>query len=554
MNSDIQQYQRAHRLEIARKIDESIKQPHSTFIFGSTSRDTLRKDSDLDLMIILPSLNLLEIITSPYIPEISWNDLYLLPETTTNVCFESFSKDVPVHLEVYSAQWIRGLLESETMPPHQTAIYDPEEKIVKKSFGRSSSLTGETITFPRNIFRTGPFVLFDDYEPSLDSRIDVLRIEQRKLAFCEEIKDTLNLEPSLKLNRSRIINAMEQIVDRQVSFDDLSFVFSRAEVDGAHRLKFSSSKLDEAVSLFNLPAEELSKVALTRQIPRSLRVSITDLCNLRCEYCQGDGTEPKGPQNCTHMPVSYFEKLLLIWRSLGGTKVKLTGGEPLLHPELSSFLACAHKLGIKSSITTNAHALDYEVIEVCQAYGVNLVISLDRITPGMVSKLSPVGLDGSEIAKRVLLARDAGLNVAVNAVLDVQNQNSLVNELIPWALHNGIFVRILEEGFPLDGDSGKERVGLPSFIRTITDQFDLSLHELANNGDSFFSNNGKVVLQIMVSYCAQKNSDACEDILRINPSGEAIVCMHGGQHIPVNTAEDLLCACDLLGVCFPSVP
>lgn len=85
-----------------------------------------------------------------------------------------------------------------------------------------------------------------------------------------------------------------------------------------------------------------------------LRLSLTDRCQLRCRYCmpaEGIAFTP------TEKHLTYFEteQILTAFAKLGVKKLKLTGGEPLLHPELSQIIQFAKKkLHYESvTITTN---------------------------------------------------------------------------------------------------------------------------------------------------------------------------------------------------------
>ena len=70
-----------------------------------------------------------------------------------------------------------------------------------------------------------------------------------------------------------------------------------------------------------------------------LRLSLTARCNLACTYCLPDGQEPAGL-------LSLEKRLRVIDASvaLGASSLRLTGGEPLLHPQLDALLASVHPL------------------------------------------------------------------------------------------------------------------------------------------------------------------------------------------------------------------
>src|SRR5262245_19043916 len=88
---------------------------------------------------------------------------------------------------------------------------------------------------------------------------------------------------------------------------------------------------------------------------RNLRLSVTDRCNLRCEYCMPEDDYAWLPRE----DVLHFEEisaLVDVFMSLGVDKVRLTGGEPLLRRDISSLVAMlGRKPGLNDlALTTNA--------------------------------------------------------------------------------------------------------------------------------------------------------------------------------------------------------
>ena len=113
---------------------------------------------------------------------------------------------------------------------------------------------------------------------------------------------------------------------------------------------------------------------------RNLRLSVTDRCNLRCEYCMPEDDYVWLPRE----DVLHFEEtctLVDVFLSLGVDKVRLTGGEPLLRRDLPALVAMlAAKAGIKDlALTTNGVLLE-DQIDALRAAGLGRVtVSLDTL-------------------------------------------------------------------------------------------------------------------------------------------------------------------------------
>ena len=118
-----------------------------------------------------------------------------------------------------------------------------------------------------------------------------------------------------------------------------------------------------------------------------LRISITDRCNLRCQYCM-----PEELPSINHTEILRFEEILEICRqavALGITKFKVTGGEPLDRKGCLSFLRSLKNLpGVEQvTITTNGILLK-DCLSELEAIGIDGInISLDTLNPETYEKM-----------------------------------------------------------------------------------------------------------------------------------------------------------------------
>lgn len=155
-----------------------------------------------------------------------------------------------------------------------------------------------------------------------------------------------------------------------------------------------------------------------------LRLSITDLCNLRCRYCMPPQGIEKLPQNM----VLTLEELARVSRvavGLGVDKIRLTGGEPLLRKGLARLLSELNALTPRPDlrITTNGLLLAQKLPELV-AGGVSTVnVSLDSLKPEVYGEVTGMGAQsGHEALARVWQGIQAALDepkiqVKINVVL-----------------------------------------------------------------------------------------------------------------------------------------
>jgi MoaA/NifB/PqqE/SkfB family radical SAM enzyme len=131
-------------------------------------------------------------------------------------------------------------------------------------------------------------------------------------------------------------------------------------------------------------------------------------CNLACEYCNeyDDFSKPVATEEMFRR----VDKL----GELGTSAVTISGGEPLLHPELDEIIRRIRKNGMISGLITNGYLLVAERIERLNRAGLEwLQISIDNVTPDEVSKKSLKVLD----RKLELLAEYADFHVNINSVV-----------------------------------------------------------------------------------------------------------------------------------------
>jgi MoaA/NifB/PqqE/SkfB family radical SAM enzyme len=157
--------------------------------------------------------------------------------------------------------------------------------------------------------------------------------------------------------------------------------------------------------------------------PILAQLVVTRRCNLACGYCNEYDSFSK--------PVPTEELLARVdhLASLGTLIVTLTGGEPLLHPDLDKVVARVVSHGMVCTAISNAYAVTRSWIERLNAARLTLLqISVDNLEPNEVSQKS-----WSKIRKRLLLLKkEARFAVNVNAVLGsspVEETRELVNEI-----------------------------------------------------------------------------------------------------------------------------
>lgn len=174
-----------------------------------------------------------------------------------------------------------------------------------------------------------------------------------------------------------------------------------------------------------------------------LRLSITDRCNLRCQYCM--------PEGCDWLPMERIltfeeiETVCTIGAGLGIKKIKLTGGEPLVRRGCDELVGRLRAIdGIEQVTLTTNGVLLADYAEALKENGLSAVnVSLDTSNRENYTRIT--GRDELEsVIKGIRTAKEAGLLVKLNAVLQPQvNQNEWA-QLLDFAHAEGVTIRFIE--------------------------------------------------------------------------------------------------------------
>jgi cyclic pyranopterin phosphate synthase len=185
-----------------------------------------------------------------------------------------------------------------------------------------------------------------------------------------------------------------------------------------------------------------------------LRISITDRCNYKCVYCR---TGNEGALYA-ELPFSDYFRMARVFASLGITKIRLTGGEPLLRGGIVNFvrdlsqLRTAEGEPLDIAVTTNGHLLP-EMAQPLKDAGLHRVtVSMDAVDPDRFARITRVPNGYDNVLAGIRAARRVGLEpVKVNCVL-LRGFNE--DQIIPFGMfarEEGVVVRFIEF-MPLEED------------------------------------------------------------------------------------------------------
>jgi len=194
----------------------------------------------------------------------------------------------------------------------------------------------------------------------------------------------------------------------------------------------------------NRPGAEPPTDRLNRPLT-SLRISVTDRCNLRCGYCMPEESYVWLPRGSI-LTFEEVSRLVGIFGSLGVEKVRLTGGEPLLRhglPELVRMLA-ADRAVHDLALTTNGILLSDSAATLRQAGLRRVTVSLDTLRPARMKEFARSDRH-ADVLRGIEAATESGFQgVKLNSVVIRGFNDDELIELLEFATRRGVEVRFVE--------------------------------------------------------------------------------------------------------------
>ncbi|TDQ63732.1 cyclic pyranopterin phosphate synthase [Maritalea mobilis] len=272
-----------------------------------------------------------------------------------------------------------------------------------------------------------------------------------------------------------------------------------------------------------------------------LRISVTDRCDFRCTYCMAENMSflPKSEV----LSLEEIEQIAKIFVARGVTKLRLTGGEPLVRRDIMTLI---ERLGLlkadgslnELTLTTNGSQLKRFSAQLVESRVERINVSLDTLDAEKFAKITRWGrlqqvLDGIECAL------DAGLKIKINMVALRGGNDHEIVPMMEWAHGKGIDLTLIET-MPMgavDVDRQDQYLPLTEVIETIGARYTLEDLPLDTGGPARYKRvqetGGRVgfIRPLTHNFC-----ESCNRV-RLTATGELYLCL--GQNDKVNLRDAL---------------
>ncbi|MCB5188610.1 GTP 3',8-cyclase MoaA [Methylobacillus caricis] len=258
-----------------------------------------------------------------------------------------------------------------------------------------------------------------------------------------------------------------------------------------------------------------------------IRLSITDRCDFRCIYCMSEDMSflPRDEV----LSLEECSRLVKAFVSLGVSKVRITGGEPLVRKNVLSLLEDISNLpGLKELVmTTNGSQLEHFAEPLKKAGVRRLNISLDSLDAERFRKITRVG-DLGKVLRGLAAAKQAGFErIRLNTVLMRGVNDDEALSMLRFAIDQGIDISYIEE-MPLgevDHSRGSTYVSNETTLKLLGKHYQLISSMESSGGPARYWRVPHT--QTRVGFISPHSHNFCESCnrVRITCKGELFLCL-----------------------------
>lgn len=258
-----------------------------------------------------------------------------------------------------------------------------------------------------------------------------------------------------------------------------------------------------------------------------LRISLTERCNLRCTYCMPEEGVLLSPKS----HIMNFDEIYDIAKTFvdnGVTKIRLTGGEPLIRKDLHVILKKLSSLPVEIGITTNGVIVD-RFIDTFKECGIRHInVSLDSLKKEKFTQITRRNYF-ERVYKNIQLLAENGFNVKVNAVLIRGFNDDEIVDFVTLAKDLPISIRFIEF-MPFDGNKWdiKKMVSYAEIIEQLNSHFSeenlFRLKDAPNDTSKNYRIKGFKGTFAIISSVTNPFCDSCNR-LRLTANGQLKNCL-----------------------------
>ena len=293
----------------------------------------------------------------------------------------------------------------------------------------------------------------------------------------------------------------------------------------------------------SIPIKNVGNVGLVDAFQRAyyyLRLSITDQCNFRCNYCLPNGYQPEANKP-SFLTLSEIVRVAEAFAAMGTEKIRLTGGEPTLRKDFITIAEnVANVSGIRQlALTTNGYRMAKDV-DAWQRAGITSInVSVDSLDPKMFHQITGIN-KFDEVMRGIERAFEIGYKkVKVNSVLMKNLNDHEFNQFLAWVKNRPIqmrFIELMQTG-EMDSFFHHHHLSGEILVKKLLEQGWQLQQKAITDGPAKVFKHPDYMGEIGLIMPYEKNFCASCNRLRVSAKGKLHLCLFGEEGIEL---RDLL--------------
>lgn len=293
----------------------------------------------------------------------------------------------------------------------------------------------------------------------------------------------------------------------------------------------------------SIPIKNVGNVGLVDAFQRAyyyLRLSITDQCNFRCNYCLPNGYQPEANKP-SFLTLSEIVRVAEAFAAMGTEKIRLTGGEPTLRKDFITIAEnIANVSGIRQlALTTNGYRMAKDV-DAWQRAGITSInVSVDSLDPKMFHQITGIN-KFDEVMRGIERAFEIGYKkVKVNSVLMKNLNDHEFNQFLAWVKNRPIqmrFIELMQTG-EMDSFFHHHHLSGEILVKKLLEQGWQLQQKAITDGPAKVFKHPDYMGEIGLIMPYEKNFCASCNRLRVSAKGKLHLCLFGEEGIEL---RDLL--------------
>lgn len=259
-----------------------------------------------------------------------------------------------------------------------------------------------------------------------------------------------------------------------------------------------------------------------------LRLSVTDKCNLRCFYCLPKGFKDfETPSNW--LSFAEIERVVRAFGELGVSRVRLTGGEPLVRKDLARLVSQISALpGIHDlSLSTNATLLEQQAQDLYRAGIRRINVSLDTLDKDQFAEITGGG-KLQQVLNGLQKARAVGFSpIKVNMVVMKDTQLDDYRRVLDYCMQNDFTLRFIET-MPMGSagrDASAQYLNLDTVRQRLNEEYDLVPGIMTGGGPARYYRINNTDFEIgFITPISQHFCETCNRV-RLSVDGTLYLCL-----------------------------